>query len=59
MVAWDSIIRFTADDGKIYYAPFPLDKEPTRGIQVEAYVSIEDIETGEAGNKVEVSKVSM
>jgi hypothetical protein len=45
MTPWDSIIRFEADDGNIYFAPMPLETSPVVGAKVEAFNSIEDIET--------------
>jgi hypothetical protein len=56
-VTWESLIRFAADDGSIYWAALPLDKAPSTGLSVEGYKSIEELESGGASVKAIVKSV--
>jgi hypothetical protein len=57
MAHWDTIIRFAAEDGTIYFAPMPLETIPKEGAKVEAFSSIQAIETERSGGMTTIKSV--
>ncbi|KAI9367624.1 hypothetical protein BJX61DRAFT_551232 [Aspergillus egyptiacus] len=57
MVQWDSLIRFRATDGNVYWAAIPLAETPAAGLTVQGFSSIETLESDGPATEVTVDKV--
>lgn len=55
---WESIVRFEAEDGQVYFAPLPLSDHVNLSSKLQAFKSIEDIENGVSGVETTVKRVS-
>jgi hypothetical protein len=54
---WESVIRFEAENGAVYWSPLPLADSYQSLSQVRGYESIEDIQMGNGGREVTIKKV--
>lgn len=57
MAPWDSVIRFVAEDGNVYFAPIKLETNPEVGARVEAFSSMETLEREDSSMNVMIKNV--
>ena len=55
--SWDSVVRFEAKDGQVYFAPVPLSDTVDVSSKVTGFKNIEDIKSGALGSEVTIKKV--
>lgn len=57
MVQWESLIRFRATDGNVYWSAIALEATPATGVTVQGFPSIEALESDGQSTQVTVEQV--
>lgn len=57
MAPFTRLIRFSSDDGKVYFADSGSNQAPAVGLKIQAYTSFEELKTSTRGQEVTIAKV--
>jgi len=57
MAPWESLIRFSATEGGVYWAALALNEQPKSGIVVKGYETVESLEESGPSREVTVGEL--